>query len=68
VFVLLKCSHEVLASRLQQREGHFFNSSLLQSQLDTLQEPFENEFDLIADATTTVSEIVDMISSLLQSA
>jgi len=65
VFVLLKCSYEVLANRLQNREGHFFNSSLLQSQLDTLQEPLENEFDLIVDGTETVSEIVDLIVSLL---
>lgn len=65
VFVLLKCSRKVLADRLQHREGHFFNSSLLQSQLDTFQEPLENDFDLIIDGTRTVNEIVDLIVSVL---
>ena len=65
VFVLLKCSHKVLTDRLRQRQGHFFNSALLQSQLDTFQEPLENEFDLIVDGTRTVDEIVDVIVSML---
>jgi len=65
VFVLLKCSQDVLTDRLQRRGGHFFDASLLQSQLDTFQEPLENEFDLITDGTRTVSEIVDIIISVL---
>ena len=39
VFVYLKGSYEVLHERLQSRTGHFFDPSLLQSQLDTLEEP-----------------------------
>jgi len=65
VFVLLKCSHDVLADRLQHRDGHFFNTSLLQSQLDIFQEHLENEFHLTIDGTRTVSEIVDLIVSVL---
>lgn len=65
VFILLKCSRDVLDDRLKHREGHFFSTSLLQSQLDTFQEPLENEFDLIIDGTRTVSEIVDLITSVL---
>ncbi|WP_109483314.1 gluconokinase [Paraburkholderia sp. C35] len=42
-FVYLKGSREVLQSRLQTRTGHFFDPSLLQSQLDTLEEPGEDE-------------------------
>ncbi|MBN3764908.1 gluconokinase [Burkholderia sp. Ac-20365] len=42
-FVYLKGSREVLQARLQTRTGHFFDPSLLQSQLDTLEEPGEDE-------------------------
>lgn len=65
MFVLLKCSREEAASRLRQRNGHFFNPSLLQSQLDTFQKPLENEFDLIVDGTRSISETVDLIMSIL---
>ena len=42
-FVYLKGSREVLQERLQTRTGHFFDPSLLQSQLDTLEEPGDDE-------------------------
>ncbi|MAW93851.1 MULTISPECIES: gluconokinase [unclassified Leeuwenhoekiella] len=38
-WVFLDGSFELLKSRLDNRKGHFFNSELLQSQLDTLEEP-----------------------------
>jgi gluconokinase len=43
VFVYLKGSYEVLHERLQTRTGHFFDPSLLTSQLDTLEEPSADE-------------------------
>lgn len=42
-FVYLKGSFEVLHERLATRGRHFFNPSLLQSQLDTLEEPGDDE-------------------------
>ena len=36
-FVYLKGSFEVLHERLKSRTGHFFDPSLLKSQLDTLE-------------------------------
>ncbi|MFM0202406.1 gluconokinase [Paraburkholderia fungorum] len=42
-FVYLKGSFEVLRERLTTRTGHFFDPSLLQSQLDTLEEPGSDE-------------------------
>ncbi|MCG1046218.1 MULTISPECIES: gluconokinase [Mycetohabitans] len=39
VFVYLKGTFQVLRARLGHRTGHFFDPSLLQSQLDTLEEP-----------------------------
>ena len=37
--VYLQGTPELLAERLAGRQGHFFNPALLQSQLDTLEEP-----------------------------
>ncbi|MFM0647807.1 gluconokinase [Paraburkholderia bryophila] len=42
-FVYLKGSRQVLEERLTTRTGHFFDPSLLQSQLDTLEEPGPDE-------------------------
>ncbi|WP_244815242.1 gluconokinase [Caballeronia sp. Lep1P3] len=42
-FVYLHGTLETLSERLQTRTGHFFDPSLLQSQLDTLEEPGEDE-------------------------
>lgn len=42
-FVYLKGSMETLRERLKTRTGHFFDPSLLQSQLDTLEEPGADE-------------------------
>jgi len=39
VFVYLKADFVLLKERLQRRKDHFFNPALLQSQLDTLEEP-----------------------------
>jgi gluconokinase len=41
VFVYLKGTQELLLQRIQGRKGHFMPASMLQSQLDTLEEPDE---------------------------
>jgi gluconokinase len=43
IFVYLQGSREVLEKRLAGRKGHFFDPSLLQSQLDTLEPPGAHE-------------------------
>lgn len=43
LFVYLKGTADVLRERLGTRTGHFFDPSLLQSQLDTLEEPGQDE-------------------------
>lgn len=49
IFVYLKGTHELLLQRIQGRVGHFMPPSMLQSQLDTLEEPEEkNEKVIIA--------------------
>ncbi|WP_233832075.1 gluconokinase [Paraburkholderia sp. ZP32-5] len=57
-FVYLKGSREVLSERLGHRTGHFFDPSLLQSQLDTLEEPGDDEA-ITVSIDLTPEEIVD---------
>ncbi|EIM96764.1 carbohydrate kinase [Paraburkholderia hospita] len=57
-FVYLKGSQEVLQERLQTRTGHFFDPSLLQSQLDTLEEPGDDEA-ITVSIELTPEEIVE---------
>ena len=57
-FVYLKGSREVLQERLQTRTGHFFDPSLLQSQLDTLEEPGDEEA-ITVSIELTPEEIVE---------
>ncbi|CAG4889716.1 gluconokinase [Paraburkholderia gardini] len=59
-FVYLKGSREVLEERLQTRTGHFFDPSLLQSQLDTLEEPGEDEA-ITVSIELTPEQIVDEV-------
>ena len=62
VFVYLKGSFEVLQERLKTRKGHFFDPALLQSQLDTLEEPGENEA-ITVDILLSPEEIVARVMS-----
>jgi len=57
-FVYLKGTREVLEERLTTRTGHFFDPSLLQSQLDTLEEPGSDEA-ITVSIELTPEEIVD---------
>ncbi len=59
-FVYLKGSREVLEERLQTRTGHFFDPSLLQSQLDTLAEPAAEEA-ITVSIELTPEQIVDEV-------
>jgi gluconokinase len=57
-FVYLKGSRKVLEERLTTRTGHFFDPSLLQSQLDTLEEPGADEA-ITVSIELSPEEIVD---------
>ncbi len=58
-FVFLKGSPELLASRMGARKGHFMPTSLLQSQLATLESP-EGETNVVTvDIDASVPEIVE---------
>lgn len=55
-FVYLKADRAVLAARLRERSGHFAKTPLLDSQLETLQEPGDEA--LTVDGTADIDTIV----------
>ncbi|MBN3784043.1 gluconokinase [Burkholderia sp. Ac-20345] len=59
-FVYLKGSFEMLHERLKSRTGHFFDPSLLKSQLDTLEEPGADEA-IEVSIELTPEQIVDQV-------
>ncbi|RDU94770.1 gluconokinase [Trinickia dinghuensis] len=65
-FVYLKGSFELLHERLATRGRHFFNPALLQSQLDTLEEPGEDEAAITVGIELTPDEIVDQVVAKLK--
>ncbi|ABB07350.1 gluconokinase [Burkholderia sp. Ac-20384] len=59
-FVYLKGTFEMLHERLKSRTGHFFDPSLLKSQLDTLEEPGPDEA-IEVSIELTPEQIVDQV-------
>jgi len=60
--VLLQVDADVLARRLASREGHFMPASLLQSQLDAMEDP--DEGTLVVDGSQPVATIVaDLVAA-----
>jgi gluconokinase len=64
-FVYLHGTFEVLHDRLGSRTGHFFDPSLLQSQLDTLEEPGDDEA-ITESIELTPEQIVDNVLEKLK--
>lgn len=60
-FVHLSVNHGILRERLRGREGHFMPESLLESQLETLEVPAEDERAWVVPANGTVEETVEAI-------
>ncbi|MBQ4832054.1 gluconokinase [Pseudoalteromonas sp. MMG010] len=58
-WVMLHGSRELLLSRLNSRQDHFFDASLLESQLNTLELP---QYGLTLDVKASVNDIVEKIS------
>ena len=61
-FVYLKGSRELIQKRLDQRHGHFASASILDSQMQTLEEPTNA---IIVDIAGTPEEIVKAIDARL---
>ena len=63
--VYLRGSRDLIAERLAGRHGHFMPASLLQSQIDTLEEPGPDEDPLIVDIGPPAGQVADEIIRLL---
>jgi ribose 5-phosphate isomerase A len=63
--VYLRGGHDLIAARLAGRRGHFMPPGLLQSQIDTLEEPAADEDPLIVDVGPPAGEVADEIIRLL---
>jgi ribose 5-phosphate isomerase A len=55
--IYLRGSRDVIAQRLAGRHGHFMPASLLQSQVDTLEEPGPDEDPLIVDVGPPADQV-----------
>ncbi|GIF95157.1 gluconokinase [Catellatospora citrea] len=66
--VYLDGSPELLASRLSNRPGHFFNPRLLDSQLADLEKPGDDESAIVIPITLTPDEIIDQAMAALSRA
>jgi gluconokinase len=57
-FIYLRGEPELLATRMAERRGHYMPTSLLQSQLLTLEAPAHDEAAWVADITMPAEQIV----------
>ena len=65
IFVFLKGSNELLTRRMGERKGHFMPTSLLQSQLATLESPEGEAGVVTVDIDATLDRIVaDAVAGL----
>ena len=63
--VYLRGGRDVIARHLAARRGHFMPASLLQSQIDTLEEPGPDEDPLTVDVGPPAGEVAEQIIRLL---
>ena len=63
-FVYLKGSFELLSNRLAQRRNHFMPALLLESQLDTLEEPKDA---IVLDISRTEDQLVEDFKRMVRS-
>jgi gluconokinase len=59
--VYLHGTAQLLAARMEGREGHFMPTALLQSQLDALEEPAPDEDPIPMDVALRPDEIVELV-------
>ena len=57
-FVFLRGERALIAERLAGRRGHYMPASLLESQLDTLEEPSPDENAWVSDITESPADLV----------
>lgn len=65
-FVELDAPADVIAARIEWRDGHFMPASLLESQLSTLEHLGSDENGIRIDATWRDDEIVELASAMVR--
>ena len=68
VFAHLDGSAEIIAARLEGRQGHFMPASLLQSQIDTLEDLEPDEDGVALDLTASPEALVDEVMATVEPA
>ena len=63
--VYLRGGRDLVAEHLASRHGHFMPASLLQTQIDTLEEPEPDEDPLIVDVGASANQVAEEIIHLL---
>jgi ribose 5-phosphate isomerase A len=63
--IYLRAGRDLLADRLAGRHGHFMPAGLLQSQIDTLEEPGPEEDPLVVDVVSPPDRLAEEIIRLL---
>lgn len=63
MFLFLRGTRETLLQRISARPGHFMPPALLDSQLDTLEPPGQDELHCVADIAQTPDQIVAIFAS-----
>lgn len=66
--VYLRGAHDVIAARVASRRGHFMPASLLQSQIDTLEEPGPDENPVTVDIGPPADDVAEEIIRRLTTA
>ena len=65
VFVYLQGTSDLIGDRMAERSGHFMPTTLLDSQVATLEPPQADERHIVVDATRTPEEEADDVLRLL---
>ncbi|MDL5053510.1 gluconokinase [Oscillatoria laete-virens NRMC-F 0139] len=63
-FIFLKVQKETLLARLESRQGHFMKENMLQSQLETLEEPTPEEAIIIDSQSSTEATLQSILTRL----
>lgn len=66
--VFLKGSKEVIAERMAKRKGHYMPTSLLDSQIETLEPPTAEERPLVVDIEGSIDDMVVQAERLVDEA
>ncbi len=65
-FIYLKGGRDLIAARMAARSGHFFKPAMLDSQFEALEEPGEDEPDVLTvDVSRPTDDVVAAVAALI---